>query len=243
MDASVGPETASRGARLHDRVVNVVGRRIVTGQLAPGATLVPERLRADFGVSASVVREAFRALHAKGLLRAKSKVGTKVLAKSQWNFLDPQVIQWRVESPNRSEQIAEFFELRLALEPMAAQLMADRHAVIGVSKLRACVTRMKQAVERDDLPAFVRADVEFHATMVSESGNQMFATLRGIADLAAGVRETLFFPYSGFAEHGVLQHEHLVNDIAAGNPNAWQRARDLLLATRADLRGDWSATR
>lgn len=243
VDASARPASPAPGARLHDRVVSVVGRSIVTGQLPPGATLVPEQLRADFGVSASVVREAFRALQEKGLLKAKSKVGTKVLAKSQWNFLDPQVIQWQVESTDCNEQIAEFFDLRLALEPVAAQLMADRHAVVAVSRLRACVTRMKQAIERDDLPAFARADVEFHATLVSESGNQMFATLRGIADLAGGVRETLFFPYSGFAEHGVPRHELLVNDIAAGSPNTGQTARDLLLAARVDPHGEWSAAR
>ena len=197
---------------------------------------MPEQLRAELAVSASVVREAFRALQEKGLLKAKSKVGTKVLATSQWNFLDPQVIQWRIESPHRNEQITEFFEVRLALEPVAAQLMADRGAVIAVSRLRACVTRMKQAAERDDLPAFVRADVEYHATLVAESGNQMFATLRGIVELAVGVRETLFFPFSGLATHGLSLHEQLVNDIAAGNPNTWQTARELLIAARDEMR-------
>ena len=241
MDTRARSGAAARTSRLHDRVVDAIGRQIVTGQLLPGSTIVPEQLRAEFAVSASVVREAFRALQEKGLLKAKSKVGTKVLASTQWNFLDPQVIQWRIESPHRDEQIAEFFDVRLGLEPVAAQLLADRAAVIAVSRLRACVTRMKQAADRDDLPAFVRADVEYHATLVAESGNQMFASLRGIVELAVGVRETLFFPFPGLARHGISLHEQLVNDIAAGSPTAWQTARELLIAARDEMRIELAA--
>ena len=243
MDARVRPPVPGRGARLHDQLVETVGRRIVTGQLLPGATIVPDQLRAEFAVSASVVREAFRALQEKGLLKAKSKVGTKVLPTSQWNFLDPQVIQWRIESSHRNRQIAEFFDVRLALEPVAAQLMADRGAVMAVSRLRACVTRMKQAAERDDLPGFVRADVEFHATLVAESGNAMFSRIRCVVELAAGVRETLFFPFAGFSRHGLPLHERLVNEIAGGSQTAWQTARELLIAARSEMPIELAARR
>jgi DNA-binding FadR family transcriptional regulator len=95
---------------------------------------------------------------------------------------------------------------------------------------------MKQASQRDDLPAFVRADVEFHATLVAESGNKMFATLRGFVELTAGVRETLYFPFAGFAEHDRLPHERLVNEIASASPEAWLTARELLVAAREELR-------
>jgi DNA-binding FadR family transcriptional regulator len=217
-------------------VVDAVGRRIVTGALEPGALIVPDAVRAEFGVSASVVREAFRALQGKGLLTAKSKVGTKISPRAQWNFLDPQVILWRIESEHRDEQIAEFFEVRLALEPIAAQLMADHGAADAVARLRACVARMQEAMAQDDLPAFVHADVEFHGVLVSESGNQMFATLRGIVELAVGVRELLFFPFSGAGRHGLDLHVRLVDDIAAGSPEAWQTSREMLIAAREELR-------
>ena len=232
---------ARRHFRLHDQVVDAVGRRIVTGQLPAGTTIVPESLRTEFAVSASVMREAFRALQEKGLLKAKSKVGTKVLPSSEWNFLDPQVILWRFESDDRDEQIAEFFEVRLALEPVAAQLLADRDAVATVAVLRACVTQMKLAADRNDLRAFVRADVEYHATLVAESGNQMFATLRSIVELAVSVREMLFFPFSGLEMHELSLHEQLVNDIAERRPTAWQTARQLLISARDELRVELAA--
>ena len=68
----------ARASRLHDQVVDAIGRKIITGELEPGALVVPDAVRAEYGVSASVVREAFRALQGKGLMHAKSKVGTKV---------------------------------------------------------------------------------------------------------------------------------------------------------------------
>lgn len=233
-------EPVSQSTRLHDRVVETIGARIVVGELAPGSLVVPELVRAEFGVSASVVREAFRVLQEKRLLKAKSKVGTTVLPASRWNFLDLQVIQWRIESDHRHEQIAEFFEFRLAVEPVAAQLMADRGAAMAVSRLRACVTRMKQAIERNDLPAFATADIDFHATLVAESGNQMFATLRGIVELAGAVHETFSFPVSDPANHGPDLHDRLVNDITSGSGTAWVTARELLTGAWDEMRDEAS---
>lgn len=227
---------AERASRLHDRVVEALGRRIITGELEPGGAVVPEAVRAEYGVSASVVREAFRALQEKGLLHAKSKVGTKVSPRAHWNYLDPQIIQWRMESRHRDEQVAEFFDLRLALEPVAAQLLADQHAPHVVARLRACVTRMKQAMVREDLPAFVMADVEFHATLVAESGNQMLATMRGIVELAVGVRESLFFPFEDATRYGLGLHEQLVCAIEEGRPQTWSTAREMLTAARDEMR-------
>jgi DNA-binding FadR family transcriptional regulator len=229
------PGDVVRASRLHDQVVDSLGRRIITGVLAPGDLVLPDAVRAEHRVSASVVREAFRALQGKGLLYAKSKVGTKVSPRVQWNYLDPQIIYWRMESRHRDEQVAEFFDLRLALEPIAAQLMADHGAPVAVSRLRACITRMRQAMERDDLPAFVKADVEFHSTLIAESGNQMLATMRGIVELAAGVRESLYFPFPDATRHGVDLHEELAKAIVAGKPNAWHTAREMLIAARDEL--------
>ncbi len=41
MDDGVTPAGAGRTSRLHDQVVDTVGRRIVTDQLLPGAMIVP----------------------------------------------------------------------------------------------------------------------------------------------------------------------------------------------------------
>ncbi len=93
-------------------------------------------------------------------------------------------------------------------------------------------------MERDDLPSFVKADIEFHATLVAESGNQMLATMRGIVELAVGVRESLFFPFADAARHGLELHEEVVDAIAAGSPDAWSTAREMLTAARDEMRDE-----
>jgi DNA-binding FadR family transcriptional regulator len=162
-------------------------------------------------------------------------VGTQVSPRELWNFLDPDVIQWRMESHHRQEQIAEFFELRLGFEPVAAQLIADHGDPSVGFGLVVLAARMRDAMESGDLDAFTRADVEFHATIVAQSVNQMFSSLRGIVELGVEVRTPLFFPFADGAHHGVEFHVKLADAIAARSPDVWILTREMLLASRDDL--------
>jgi GntR family galactonate operon transcriptional repressor len=53
-------------------------------------------LAADFAVSRNVVREAIRALAAKGLVRGRPPTGTQILPRNQWNLLDDDVLEWQL---------------------------------------------------------------------------------------------------------------------------------------------------
>ena len=61
---------------------------IDNGTYRPGDRLVESELADRFGVSRSVLREAMKTLAAKGLVRAKSRVGTRVNPRAAWNFVD-----------------------------------------------------------------------------------------------------------------------------------------------------------
>jgi DNA-binding FadR family transcriptional regulator len=97
---------------------------------------------------------------------------------------------------------------------------------------------MKEPMKHGDLPGFVEADVDFHATLVAKNGNHMFATLRGVVELAVQVRETLFFPFGDASKHGLEIHEELVNDIAARSDTAWATARRMMSAAREEMRAE-----
>ena len=86
-------------AGIHASVVQRIGRRIVTGELAPGEIL-PEQgeLSRLLSVSRTVVREATRVLTAKGLVDSRPKRGTVVLPRSSWRILDPDVLTWQTEA-------------------------------------------------------------------------------------------------------------------------------------------------
>src|SRR6266480_6010336 len=77
---------------LHDRVVHAIGRKILGGELPPGALLPAEP---ELGASRTVLREAIKVLAAKGLVEARPKTGTRVRPRDAWNLLDPDVLAWQ----------------------------------------------------------------------------------------------------------------------------------------------------
>ncbi len=46
----------------------------------------------QFGVSRTAVREAVKTLTAKGMLLPRPRIGTRVMPRSSWNFLDKELL-------------------------------------------------------------------------------------------------------------------------------------------------------
>ncbi|CAM5383101.1 Vitamin B12 import ATP-binding protein BtuD [Streptomyces alboniger] len=67
---------------------------------------VPEEIGQRFEVSRTVVRESLRVLEAKGLVSARPNVGTRVRPVSDWNLLDPDIIEWRAFGPSATTSAA-----------------------------------------------------------------------------------------------------------------------------------------
>ena len=73
------------------RIARTIGMAIARGDYAPGDTLpVEAELCRSLNVGRNVLREAVKTLAGKDLLRTVRRTGTIVLAKSQWNLLDPK---------------------------------------------------------------------------------------------------------------------------------------------------------
>src|ERR1041384_698122 len=84
---------------LHGAVVHDIGVRIVRGDLQPGDPLpTEEELGSQLAVSRTVLREAVKVLAAKRLVDSRPKTGTRVLDRSDWNLLDPDVLAWQFEA-------------------------------------------------------------------------------------------------------------------------------------------------
>ncbi|MCY7411658.1 MAG: GntR family transcriptional regulator [Salinibacterium sp.] len=83
---------------IHGQVVDVLGLRILSGELLPGSVVDPEALSAEFGVSRTVVREAIKVLAAKGLMDARPRTGTRITERSRWRLLDTDVMNWRARN-------------------------------------------------------------------------------------------------------------------------------------------------
>lgn len=229
---TVGTHVPNSG-NLHATVLEMIGRRIVTGEYEPDQTLNMDALGQLTGTSRAVLREVFRVLQSMGLITARPKVGTKVASRSSWNYLDPQVIRWRLESGAQEAQVNELFALRLAVEPVASRLMSqdavDSGANSNIASLENDIDKMAKAYERRDLHAFAAADVNFHLTMINNCGNEMFRTLGGAVAAAIRTRETLYFPLNDALLRGLDLHRQLVTQIRSGDGGLEQTSRRLII--------------
>lgn len=134
---------ATRAAAVADEL----RRRIQTGVLAPGTRLRQAEIAAWFGVSTTPVREAFTVLAKQGLVRHDVHRGVTVY-------------------PPTVDDVRENFEIRLALEPLATELAAERAEEHDLKVLDEQVEQLGRAVEGfatgDDLAAYERLDRVFH---------------------------------------------------------------------------------
>lgn len=178
---------ANRG--LHDKVVDTLGTLIAGGTYAETDQLVPESLAAEFGASRTVVREALRALQAKGMVLPRPKTGTRVLSIRHWNLLDPDVVRWRALSSQAAKQLNELSELREAIEVVAARLCAERATVDEARMLIELCDDMDATGPKGDLAGFTAADVRFHTLILNASGNAMFGNCTGLFEAFLHARE------------------------------------------------------
>src|SRR5215469_18205488 len=123
MTGQPSPESPPRALRLHGTIARQLGIAIVSGRYPPGDLLDGEISSSEqLAVSRTAYREAVRILAAKGLVDARPKVGTRINARSKWNLLDPQVLEWTFESEPDVQLLNSLFELRNAVESAAAGL-------------------------------------------------------------------------------------------------------------------------
>lgn len=148
-----------RQPRLSDRVANDIIETIVAQRLQPGDALPPEReLGEQFGVSRTVVREAVRALEARGLVDVR--VGSRIKVAA----VDPRTVCDAIWQFARTARLnaASIAALSESLDAIAAG-MAARHAT--ADDLEA----IDQAVERDD--------AGFRRAVMSASHNELLIML------------------------------------------------------------------
>lgn len=181
--APLGQRTYSTRS-LHGQVVHELGKRIVTGDIGEGAVLPNEtELGASFDVSRTALREGIKVLTAKGLLASRTRTGTRVRPRNEWNMLDPDVLSWRLSASTQTEQfIRDLVEFRQAVEPLAASLAAQRATDEDVAKLEQAYEDMVAA--GDDVEAAVEPDLRFHQSILQASGNELLAPLGAMIETA-----------------------------------------------------------
>ena len=143
---------------LIDRAYEQLVEAIADGTLAPGQRIRQEELGRALGVSRQPISHALQLLKQQKLVEENGRRGLIV-------------------SGIDAEQIRELYQVRTALDALAARLAAERIAgrVIDVQQRRAAQRALAAGLAlRPDAPvlAFIQADVAFHTALYRLSGNR-----------------------------------------------------------------------
>src|SRR6266498_3704306 len=118
-------EPLEREQRLYERVVEKVLELISSGAWKPGFRLPPEReLSEAFGVSRTVVREAVKALEARGVLESATGSGVSV-RHADFNMVS-RSLQTYMQLSNQVDFEIRLNEVRQGLEVEIVALAAER---------------------------------------------------------------------------------------------------------------------
>lgn len=167
----------------HDQMARTLGTEILRGVYPPGANLPPEpELLARFQVSRTVLREVSKTLSAKGLVIAKTRVGTRVLDPVHWNFFDADLLSWKVSLGLDHAFRQSLVEIRRAVEPPAAALAAQRRSDVDLAELRRCLAVMAQTTHTRQ--SFAEADLDFHLAIGAASGNPLMRSIAAVIEAA-----------------------------------------------------------
>jgi DNA-binding FadR family transcriptional regulator len=205
-------------AGLHGRIVHAMGRRIVSGEIQPGEQLpTPARVRASRGV----VREAIKVLAAKGLVVSRPKTGTRVRPSASWNLLDPDVLAWRQEGLPRGPFLEKLTDVRLIIEPGAAELAARRAGPAQVESLRLALRDMSNALDLSppDHEAYNEADIRFHRAIVQACDNEVLEQMGAIVNRALLVAFNAAIRVPGLARGSLPRHQAILDAIRRRQPN------------------------
>lgn len=236
--AGTRTEARGPGRRLRGAIARKLGIAIVSGQYAPGDTLSGEVEFAEtLNVSRSAYREAVQVLTAKGLVESRPKAGTRVLPRSRWHLLDPDVLAWAFAGEPETHFVRDLFELRAIVEPGAAGLAALRRDREDLRALKDSLAHMR----RDTLATASgrAADRDFHQAVLAATKNAALQALG--AGIGAAVNLTTHFKQRARAlpRDPVPDHVRVYEAIAAGHATAAAKAMrtlvDLALADTREL--------
>jgi DNA-binding FadR family transcriptional regulator len=205
--------------RIHGTIAHDLGVAILTGGYAPGETLPGEiEFAQTLGVSRSAYREAIRMLAAKGLVESRTRTGTRVSPRERWNLLDPEMLAWSFESEPSEAFVRDLFELRMIVEPAAAELAAERRDDADLTRMSAALGEMRRhglAVAEGQA-----ADQHFHTAILTATRNAPLITLS--SSIAAAVSWTTIFKQRNreLPRDPLPEHERLYEAIVAGDPVA-----------------------
>ena len=220
---------------LHGQVALDLGKRIVAGEIAEGATLATEESASrDWMVSRTAYREAIKVLTSKGLVESRPKIGTRVRRRAEWNMLDPDVLLWASESESTTEFADALFEFRLIIEPGAARLAARKQPRGPLIDLEAAMERMETTKAQSE--ENMGADLAIHDAILHASGNELLVSLSHVVESLLARSFQISARRPEVREASIPMHRTVCDHIFRGQEElAGQAMERLLKNAREDI--------
>ena len=187
----------TRELPMRDRIHEQLRAAILQGDLAPGTPVVEAELAARLGASRTPIREALRRLESEGLLEPRGLRGTVV------RTVDPA-------------EVACIFEIREALESLAARRAAEAIDDATLAALAEDLAGMRSAL--DDPTAMERHDTAFHDRILAAAHGERLR--RMLSDLREELITYRFLSLSDAARRRetVAEHAAILDALRAHDP-------------------------
>ena len=212
--------------KLYKQVADQIQNLIVADSLHPGDKLPGEReLAEQMGVSRTVIREAFRVLSDRGLVRVKSGCGTYVRELSHKDAAAS--IELFLKLKQSPESFQHVYEVRRMIEVEAAGLAAQRADQKDHASMETAIDGM--AGHKGNPQRYAECDFAFHAAVAAATHNELFGVLLSpISELLEEmVRISLDAPNA--VDEGLAHHRNILKQIKSQDvEKARQAMRDHL---------------
>jgi GntR family transcriptional repressor for pyruvate dehydrogenase complex len=205
-------------------IVEQIKHLLTSGELQVGEKLPPEReLAEQFGVARPTVREALSALEVLGIIDVQVGSGAYIINLPQQS---PSQLVQQIEAESHP---VDLFEVRQAVEGLAAAKAAEQASEEDIARIREIVTRMERDVERNEFS--LEQDRQFHLSIARASQNPHVVAI--MTYIIAEMKKPLWQKYiiknidiEGHKAMYVRNHRMILSAIEANNP---QQARALML--------------
>jgi DNA-binding GntR family transcriptional regulator len=179
-----------RNRSLSSAAQEEIEKLILSGELEAGAKIGEAEMAFRLGISRGPIREAFRGLEEIGLVRFEKNRGVFVREVDL-------------------AQANENYEVRGALESLAARILAERISDEEIAELRAIIERMERIVSRNK--DYAALNLRLHQRIIEMAGNEKLSEFYGRI-----IKELMLFRRRSLAPHPTLdEHRDIVEKIAA----------------------------
>jgi len=206
-DGSAATNKIRRPSGLVDEVYARIRADIMALKIAPDAHISIDSLARELGVSQTPIREALSMLEATGLVTKQHLVGYCAVPKL-----------------NRT-QFETLYELRLLLEPYAANKAARRMTPQILERLRQLSQDMQPDPGGDQrvfYNRFADNDSEFHALLAETSGNPLIAETLARLHVHMHIFRLRF--HTAVTTEAYAEHSLIIEALERGDPEAASNA-------------------